>query len=99
MEQCSACGGTDIASGSWTPSKCRECGAIESPSGWYHEGNGIDHEATQETVFTGRVYIRPCGRGISVVSNDASDLVSLYEIFEEGCEYDIHLVATKVTDK
>ena len=34
-EICGLCGSTDIFSGSWSPSRCRDCGATESVMDWY----------------------------------------------------------------
>ncbi len=34
---CPFCGGTDIFSGSWSPDKCRDCGAVYFFGSWWEE--------------------------------------------------------------
>ena len=34
-EKCGLCGSKDISSGSWSPDRCENCGAIESVGEWY----------------------------------------------------------------
>lgn len=34
---CGICGSTNTRSGSWTPARCLNCGAMESPGGWYYD--------------------------------------------------------------
>ncbi len=34
---CPFCGGTDIFSGSWTPDKCINCGAVYYFGSWWEE--------------------------------------------------------------
>jgi hypothetical protein len=36
-DNCGKCGSSNTFSGSWSPSKCLDCGAIEGPSEWYYE--------------------------------------------------------------
>ncbi len=37
MEKCGKCGCEDLFSGSWAPSRCRNCGATEGVTEWYYD--------------------------------------------------------------
>ena len=35
MDKCDICGSFNVRGGSWTPTRCLNCGAIEGVGGWY----------------------------------------------------------------
>lgn len=55
-ERCSKCGGTNISSGSWTPSRCITCGAMEAPGCWYYDN---DSRPTIAEIRAKSGYVRP----------------------------------------
>lgn len=48
-----------------------------------------------EIIFSGRVYIRPCGRGVSIVAGE-HDGWHLEDILEENEYYEIELKAKRI---
>lgn len=55
-EKCSKCGGTNISSGSWTPSRCMTCGAIEAPGCWYYDDTAQPYN---KDIRVKSGYVRP----------------------------------------
>jgi len=86
INECQQSRSTNTSGGSWSPEKCLNCGAIESPTGWYYNEYNpkITHQMTKEHIKSSsecinelnKAYIELKTATLDVIKNDTNKLLN-----------------------